>query len=280
MDNIKIKKEISKAIDLIEKQNLSESTKKIYKGALKRIIIQFKGAPLEEVSGDEINNYLFSLIKQKNFECGFDTALAQCLKYYYNKIGCEKMKNIHLIGLRSRKRILLSPVDYDDIKLILQSSLKIKYRCMIALMYLGGLDEVQLSRIKSQDVCLEQAKVTISPYDDYPGYSFGLNSEMLSLFKEYKKKYPQREYFFYTNMKMPYLGRSISMILNDLLSDYVFHRTMTITVLKHTSHAHFFNHLYGDETAENLLNLIVPRSLAACAALIKKDIDYYDCILK
>ncbi len=137
----------------------SESTLSNYARRIALFVIHFKRLP-EQVSEDEINEYLVSLARDpKSPSRSSFKHMVYGLRYYYRLLGMNK----NAIALPSLKRDIKLPVilNRKELKELFSVPLLLKQRIVLTLIYSAGLRGQEVINLKLSDVDFERMTIHI-----------------------------------------------------------------------------------------------------------------------
>jgi site-specific recombinase XerD len=123
---------------LLIQKRYSSNTQRIYCHYFGDFITFFSNKDIDNITTEEINRYLLSLIKDREISISQQSQRINAIKFYYEKVlGREKQYyELH----RPHKEYKLPKVlSKNEVKRILNSCNNLKHKCILMLIYSAGL---------------------------------------------------------------------------------------------------------------------------------------------
>ena len=225
-------------INLLEQKRYSASTIKTYNNYFGDFISAFPGRKPEEISTEEINQYILGLIKQYNISSSQQNQRINAIKFYYEKV-LGRTKEYYNIERPRREKILPAVVSKTEIQKILLNCPNLKHRCIISLIYSAGLRRSELINLEITDIMAERMQVRIrgakGRKDRYSLLSPHLLKELRSYYIKYK---PRRWLFEGHGTNNQYSATSVAKILQKACLAAGIKRRITPHMLRHSFATH------------------------------------------
>ncbi len=225
-------------LELLEQKRYSKNTINIYTNYFKDFKHFFSKEALDDISIEQINQYLLELIKKDKISASEQNQRINSIKFYYEKV-LEREKLY--IGIKRPKKSnhLPSVVSKKEIQSILKNCNNIKHRCILGLIYSAGLRRGELINLKVTDIHSERRQVKIENSkggkDRYSLLSEKLLTELRGYYNEYK---PTHWLFEGKGMTKKYSATSISNILKNACKASNIKRKVTPHMLRHSFATH------------------------------------------
>ncbi len=247
---------IQKAIDTLERQLVIErkayATIKAYKLHFKQFLIYYKTIQATEITEDQIKEYLYYLIRKKHISKSAQNQVINAIKAYYEKVLGQDQKIYHL--KRPRKDFKLPNVmSKEEIKRLLGNISNLKHKCLIAVMYGGGLRAGELTRLKIEDVNFEQGTLFIRDSKGGKDRYTLLSQVGGKLLKQYLVEYQPRIWLFEGQRGDHYSIRSLQKVFERGLKKAGISRPLTSHSLRHSFATHMIEQHADLETVRRLL---------------------------
>jgi len=224
--------------NLLEQKRYSKSTIATYINYFEDYVRAFKGRKLEEISKEEINQYILDLIKRKSVSSSQQNQRINAIKFYYEKV-LGRTKEYYNIERPRKEKILPAVVSKTEIQKILLNCPNLKHRCIISLIYSAGLRRSELINLEVTDIMAERMPVRIrgakGRKDRYSLLSPHLLKELRSYYKKYK---PRRWLFEGHGINNQYSATSLAKILQKSSHAAGIKRRVTPHMLRHSFATH------------------------------------------
>ncbi|MGD9557667.1 MAG: tyrosine-type recombinase/integrase [Mangrovibacterium sp.] len=138
----------------------SDSTKKTYCHYFKEYQDSFAGRKLEEITLEEINEYIRGLIREKEISLSQQNQRINAIKFYYEKVLGRGRGNYD-IGRPRGERKLPDVLSKEEIRAMLQSTTNLKHKSLIALIYSCGLRRSEALQMKLEDIDSKRMMIKI-----------------------------------------------------------------------------------------------------------------------
>jgi len=150
-----------KLFDVLEKElklrNYSPKTFKLYKSCITQLY-QFYGKPPRDISNEEVEKFLESLI-DAGLSANTIKTYRGALKFVYNQLYKRNYPCFHRRVKKEKK--LPTVLSRDEILKIIHTIKNPKHRLAIQLLYSSGLRVSEVVRLKVKDVHIDELKLMI-----------------------------------------------------------------------------------------------------------------------
>lgn len=150
-----------KLFDVLEKEiklrNYSPKTLKLYKSCITQLY-QFYGKPPRDISNEEVEKFLESLIDE-GLSANTIKTYRGALKFVYNQLYKRDYPCFHRRVKREKK--LPTVLSRDEILQIIRTIKNPKHKIAIQLLYSSGLRVSEVVRLKVKDVHLDELKLMV-----------------------------------------------------------------------------------------------------------------------
>jgi len=198
--------------DILDQKRYSESTKKTYIHYFGDFINFFKNQNLEEISAEEISQYILKLIRDRNISASQQNQRINAIKFYYEKVlGKEKI--VYSIKRPKKERRLPDVLSKEEIALMIRLTKNIKHKCLIAVIYSCGLRRVEAINMKIDDIDSQRMLIKIRAGKGKKDRYVQLAQNTLKLLRQYYKEKKPQTWLFEGVQGKQYSATSI---LNDV----------------------------------------------------------------
>jgi integrase/recombinase XerD len=248
-----------KYTDKLTQKRYSQNTIRTYSGYFKDFIHHFKNDRLEEITPDEINQYILALIQNEGISSSQQNQRISAIKFYYEQVLLNE-KQSYSIDRPRKKKLLPSVLSKTEIKQIILHCNNLKHKCILSVIYSAGLRRSELINLKVTDIISERGLIKIEgakgKKDRYSLLSFSLLEELRAYYRQYK---PQTWLFEGQAVNSQYSSSSISRILHEAKNKAKIKRKVTPHMLRHSFATHlleqgtdlrFIQELLGHESSK------------------------------
>ncbi len=223
--------------DKLDQRRYSENTKKVYINYFGDFIRYFKNKELDTITSEEINGYLLTLIREEGISASQQNQRINAIKFYYEKVlGGEK--TLYSIDRPKKKKQLPNVLSTEEIKAMINQTTNIKHKCIITLLYSGGLRRSELINMKVSDILSDQMLIKIRNGKGNKDRYVGLSKYQLKLLREYYKAYKPKLWLFEGANKSQYSVTSLSKVVKQAARKAGIKRSVTPHMLRHSFATH------------------------------------------
>jgi integrase/recombinase XerD len=212
-NQVKIKKQCpSSYLEKLKLRRYSENTIRIYTYMFEDYINFFPEKEIDELSEKDIKEYQLYLVKEKNVSESFQNQSVNAIKFYYEKVKLGNRKIYELERPRISKKLpnILSEEEIQD---ILQKTSNLKHKCIIFIIYSGGLRLSEVINLKLTDINSQRKLIHIRGGKGKKDRITLLSEKALIILREYYKKYKPKEWLFEGQTGTNYSARSVNNLL-------------------------------------------------------------------
>ena len=136
------------------------------------------------------------------------------LKQYREEFYIESDDVIYLDGnslgrLPKKTKALPTVLSIQEVKSLIDATSNLKHKCIISLLYSGGLRRSELCNLQIIDVLSDKMQLKIRNGKGYKDRYVNLSHFILGLLREYYPKYKPKKYLFEGSSEKPYSGESV-----------------------------------------------------------------------
>lgn len=241
----------------VELRGQSKSTLNNYGRRIALLVLHFNRLP-EQVSEDEINEYLVSLARDpKSPSRSSFKHMVYGLRYYYRLLGLNKKA----IALPSLKRDTKLPVilNRSELKELFAAPKLLKQRVVLSLIYSAGLRGQEVINLKLSDIDFERKTIHVRQSKYKKDRIVPLADYMIIGLKKYIKA--ENPHIWLFNGKEPdgrYSVRGLSWVMRENLKK---------TSITKDVNLHSLRHSYATHLLEEGLNIVTLKELLGHAEI-------------
>ena len=232
----------------------SNSTIKTYITCLKNFKNYFYKIEIDQLSKDDIIEYLFHLIKN-NYSKSTQNQHINAIKFYFEK--CLRQKREYYLIERPRKEKKLPNIlSKNEIQLLFNSTYNLKHLTILAVIYSCGLRVSELINIKINDIDNNRMVIHIKKAKGNKDRQVQLTNQVIELLRKYYKKYLPINYLIVGQNGGKYSATSIQKIIKNSALKAGIYKKVTPHTLRHS----FATHLLENGTDIRFIQKILGHS--------------------
>lgn len=223
--------------NVLDQKRYSESTKATYINYFGDYVRHFSGRALEEISIEEINNYLLGLIRNKKISSSQQNQRINAIKFYYEKVlGLEK-QYYNLIRPKKAKT-LPKVITEEELFKMLEVASNNKNKVIIGLIYSAGLRRSELIQLRKQDIMTDKGMIFVRGAKGKKDRTTLLSDMVCGLLDTYFKEYKPNYWIVEGPARKQYSGTSVLNIIKNTAKKAGLSRTVTPHMLRHSFATH------------------------------------------
>lgn len=171
---------------------LSQHTIKAYKSALLRYFNHFRNREMKTVTKEEIEKYVYTLIKKYDISASKQNIIINAIKYYHEKI-LGQSRAFYTLTRPKKDSTLPSVLSEEETIALINSPKNIKHKAILYLLYSGGLRIGEIPNLRIEDIDSKNKQIHIKSAkgkkDRYTILSEATLQILRSYYIEYKPSY-------------------------------------------------------------------------------------------
>ncbi|WP_242919710.1 tyrosine-type recombinase/integrase [Pontibacter liquoris] len=179
--------------------NYSLSTIRTYHALLLRFLNAHKGKGMEAInafSEEEINHYHRSMVQAGTYSVSFINQSINAVKFYYQRMLLRHEVQLNQVERPEKPERLPQVLSKQDVLKILSVTENVKHRCMLQLLYAGGLRIGEVINLKLTDVQSERNLLLIRGGKGKKDRTTLLSQKLLESLRAYYKQYKPKVWLF------------------------------------------------------------------------------------
>jgi integrase/recombinase XerD len=239
-------------LKLLEQKRYSNNTIRTYSNYFRDFQFYFFDKKIDDLSPDEINDYILSLIIEKKISPSQQNQRINAIKFYYEKVlGKEKLS--FSINRPRRERKLPGVLTPAEVQRIISSIANIKHKCILSLIYSGGLRRSEVLNLKKEDIDSGRMLLKVRGGKGKKDRYTTLSEKVLELLREYYREYRPKGFLFEGPEGRQYSATSIQNILKKSANKAGIKKRVHIHMLRHS----FATHLLEQGTNLRLIQQLL-----------------------
>ncbi|NLA24955.1 MAG: tyrosine-type recombinase/integrase [Bacteroidales bacterium] len=220
-------------------QRYSHNSIKNYVSSVKSFLelAQKKYANPNEISEKSIEKYVLWKIEKHKISPSYQRMIVASLDKFYQSVFNRKLNIKHLYPARKTQK-LPNYLTQPEVKLMISSTQNIKHRCMLELLYGGGLRLGELLNLKIVDIDSYNMLIHIRQAKGNKDRVVMLSQNLLDDLRFYFKKYRPKDYLFEGQGGGMYSERSVQAVVKNAASKAGIKKQVTPHTLRHSFATH------------------------------------------
>ena len=215
----------------------SEQTIASYMGTLSVFFTFYKDKKLHEVENDDIILFNQEYILGKNLSASYQSQFINALKLFYALEVNRKIVPDKLV--RPKKPFTLPKViDTTEVAAIINATDNIKHKCMLSLIYSGGLRRGELLNLVLGDIDSKRMMILIRGGKGMKDRWVPLSANILEMLRNYYLRYRPVKYIFEGQYGGRYSERSLELVLKKSVRKAGIKRSINLHMLRHSYATH------------------------------------------
>lgn len=213
------------------------NTSKNYCSNFIQYMLYFKDKHVDDLNLEDIRNYLLFKIKIHRISESTQNTIVNAIKFYYEQV--LKRERFVIYDLRPRKTNKLPGfLSKDEVTKLLNSSDNLKHKTILRLIYSAGLRLGELTRLKVNDIRMDQNIIHIKCAKGKKDRITMLSTKIKELLLEYKELYKPKYWLFEGQTGGQYSERSVQQIMQQALIKSGIDTHATVHTLRHSFATH------------------------------------------
>lgn len=138
-------------LEILEQKRYAKSTISTYTSYFRQFVNYFSGQSLEEVSVDQINDYLLKLIHTESMSSSKQNQHINAIKFYYEKV-LGREKQYYKIERPRKESKLPDVLHKEEIASMIRLTKNLKHKSILAVIYSCGLRRSEAINLKLNDI--------------------------------------------------------------------------------------------------------------------------------
>lgn len=230
------------AIELVTRKLLqrrySPNTQRTYISCLKTFFKHHTNLPPETLGRPEIEDFVLALIK-KGYSKSSQNQYINAIKFYYEQV-LKRSKEFYF--LQDHRPIKDNPlpkvISKEEVKAMINATTNIKHRCIISLLYSGGLRLSELLNLKLSDIDSRRMLIRIERGKGNKDRFTLLAKKILQELRSYYQEWRPKHYLFEGDSAGKYSSTSVQRIVSRAAVRAKIPKRVTPHMLRHSFATH------------------------------------------
>ena len=219
----------------------SENTIKTYTDALRSFLVFYRHISITEITNEHVIHYNNEFILENKLSASYQNQIVNALKLFF-LVVTEKSIDPQLIHRPKVSKLLPNVLSKQEVKEILNSSINLKHRTMLSLIYACGLRCSEVLNLQFSDIQTERGLLMIRNSKGKKDRIVPISLKVIEMLRDYYKIYRPTKWLFEGQIVgEPYKARSLQSAL---------HRSVDKTAIKKPVTLHWLRHSYATHLLE------------------------------
>ena len=196
-----------------------------------------KGRELTEVTDEEIREYLLYLTETRKVSDSFQNQAINAIKFFYEKVLGRPTQKYYLPRPRASKK-LPEVMSVEEVAQLFRQVKNLKHRCILFLIYSGGLRLGELTRLQVSDIDSGRMMIKIRQGKGKKDRYTLLSEKVLELLRQYFREYRPKVWLFEGNDGGQYSSRSVQELFYTTARKAGIRRHASVHTLRHSFATH------------------------------------------
>jgi integrase/recombinase XerD len=219
--------------NLLVQKRYAQNTKSIYLSYFADFIRHFNNRNLEEITKQEINDYILGLIETRNISPSQQNQRINAIKFYYEKVLGRQSEYYDIERPLAEKR-LPDVLSKEEIGEMIKTVKFIKHRFLIALTYSCGLRRSEVVDLKITAIDTKRMQVFVKGAKGKKDRYVPLAKNTLRLLEKYLEKDKPVIYLFEGNEGKQYSKTSVYNVVKNTAKKAGIRKRVYPHILRHS----------------------------------------------
>lgn len=241
-------------LDKLEIKRYANNTVRSYISSFERFINYFISKPIDELDELDIRTFIKHLIRS-NFSNSYINLSINSIKFYY-EIVLGMPNRFYDIERPRKEKKLPKVLSMEEVRDLIDATNNVKHRCILSLLYSGGLRRSELINLKPLDIDSKRMLIKINNAKGKKDRYTLLATATLNDLRIYYKQYRPQDYLIEGRNKAQYSATSISIIITNAAFRAGIKKHITPHTLRHS----FATHLLENGTDLRYIQILLGHS--------------------
>jgi len=223
-------------IDLLQKKRYSSCTLKNYRSHLASFI-EFTKKTAEEITEKDVSAYILHFSNDTLYSTSYQRLAIHAIRFYFSQIRKQTIDSDTLPWPKGEKK-LPCVLSTQEVTAILSSIINNKHRCIMWLIYSGGLRLGEVVNLKVTDIDFDRKQIHLRKAKGKKDRYTILSDKAATILKDYIKMYAPGEWLFEGQTGGQYSKKSVQMIFEKALEKSGVKKPATVHTLRHSFATH------------------------------------------
>ena len=224
-------------LNKLDQKQYSSNTKSVYLNYFRDFVSHFQNRQLETISKEEISEYIVKLIREKGISESQQNQRINAIKFYYEKV-LGKYKEYYNIDRPKKKKQLPDVLSKEEVFAMIKNTNNLKHKSILSLLYSCGLRRSELLDLKLIDIDSKRMLIKVKGGKGKKDRYVQLSEFVLTLLRNYYKKYHPKTYVFEGQNNEQYSSSSVVKLVKDAANRAGIKKNVYPHMLRHSFATH------------------------------------------
>ena len=224
-------------LETLKQKKYSLNTIKTYTSYFNDFQYYFQGRILEEISREEINDYILELICKRNISTSQQNQRINSIKFYYEKV-LKREKEYYDLKRPKIEKKLPNILSKEEVNKLFDVTFNLKHKCILMTIYSGGLRRSELINLKIADIDPSRKLIKLRASKGNKDRYTILSENLLTLLRVYYRQYRPKVWLFEGQSGGQYSAASIEHIFRKAVLKARIRKYVTPHSLRHSFATH------------------------------------------
>ena len=228
-------------LEKLQLLNYSLTTIRTYHSLLLRFLNGHREQGLDALNSfasEEINHYHRQMVQSQAYSYSFVNQSINAVKFYYQRVLGRHTLDLSQVERPEKADRLPTVLSKQEVQQILSATDNLKHRCLLQLLYAGGLRIGEVINLKITDVQSERNLLLIRGGKGKKDRTTLLSKKLLESLRAYYKAYRPKVWLFEGQHGGQYTTDSIRNVFRDCLRKTTIQKKVTPHSLRHSFATH------------------------------------------
>ena len=226
-------------------QRYAPSSVKTYKNALAKFLVAFQPYDLEQVTVQQIQNFMHSLQVQHRISAVYQKQILASITKFYLLYYNRKL-NLSTLYPKRKSKPLPKYLTVREVKKLLQQCANLKHACILKILYGCGLRISEVIALKIADIDSSAMRLIVRAAKGNKDRVLPLPQTLLQNLRQYYLAYRPQDYLFEGQHGGKYSAKSIQNFIKKYAREANIIKSVT---------PHMLRHSYATHQLENGINI-------------------------
>ena len=243
---------VSKLEEVLLLKRYSWRTVRAYLGCFRYFLRFYDEARPEDITRAQIDAYIAHLVKTRNISESHQNQILSAIKMYYTEVAGQEEKVRRLIRPKRAKK-LPHVLTETEVARLIQATQNLKHRCILMLIYSGGLRLGELIQLRLADLEPEQNRLFVYGGKGKKDRCTLLSPKVWEKLQQYIEVYRPVEWLFEGQTGGQYSARSVQKVFRHAKEKAEINPYSTVHTLRHSFATHLLEKGTGLRYIQELL---------------------------
>ncbi len=224
--------------ETLVRRQYAYNTRKAYVHAFRKFLEAHAVSAPETLTRADIEAYLLGLVRESGISESYQNTIINAIKFYYEKV-LGRERTVYEIARPRRYEPLAKVLGRDEVARLIDRTQNLKHRCMLMLMYGGGLRLSEVLSLLPVDVDSERMTISVRRSKGKKDRVVPLPQRLLEPLRDYYRSHRPLTWLFEgQTVGEPYSARSIQKVVKQAAVRAKITRPVTAHMLRHSYATH------------------------------------------